>query len=90
MARVYARWNHYYTHFDEKGRRTEYVFPAGEWREVPDDVARLVTTAAPEKLVILNAGEDRPPKPEAPAGYETREVEMAPSDRMARPKRARR
>lgn len=91
MARLFAHWTHYYTHFDEKGRRVEYVFPAGEVREVPQDVADLLTAAHPQKLVILGAGEDRPGQAAVavaePEAYETREIEEPEADRMATPKR---
>lgn len=88
MARLFAHWTHYYTHFDEKGRRVEYIIPAGEVREVPQDVAALLTAAHPQKLVILAPGEDRPGQVEAVvAAYETREIEEPEADRMATPKR---
>lgn len=83
MPRVYAVETHEYTHFDEKGRRFEYVFPRGQWREVPDEVASVVCGAHPQKLVILGSGEDRPSEPE----YATTEVAEPPADRMARPRR---
>ena len=87
MARLYARWTHYYTHFDEKGRLIEYVFPAGEAREVPDDVAALLTAAHPQKLVSLRPGEEKPAEEQAPDVYETREIEEPQGDRMMKPKR---
>jgi hypothetical protein len=97
MARLFAHWTHQYTHFDDRGRRTEYVIPGGEWREVPQDVADMLAAAAPQKLVILGSGEDKPGQAVAaaeaagetdePEAYETREVEEPEADRMARPKR---
>lgn len=97
MARVFAHATHYYTHFNERGTRVEYVFPAGEAREVPDDVAIILTAAHPQKLVILGAGEDRPGQAEEaavavaePESYETREIEDPETDRMMKPRRSRR
>lgn len=62
MARVFANASHQYTHFEGGGR--VYGFNAGEWCEVPDDVADVVCAAHPEKLVRLKPGENRPVEPE--------------------------
>lgn len=97
MARLFAHWTHQYTHFTETGRRVEYVIPGGEWREVPQDVADKLAAAAPQKLVILGPGEDKPGQAAValaeiaePEGYETREIEAPGADRMAKPRRKRR
>ena len=58
MARLYAHAVHYYTHFGE--RQQEYVLPAGEWREVPDDVADILCAVHPQKFVRLQPNENRP------------------------------
>lgn len=86
MARIYAHEVHFYTHFDDTGKRSEYVFPRGEWREVPDDVAEILVKAHPQKLVRLGPGEDRPPEPEPPEPYQTAVMSEPPADRMARPR----
>lgn len=74
MPRVYANAAHTYTHYTERGG-AEYRWPANGWRDVPDEVADVVCTAHPDKLVRLKAGENKPgertPEPVAEPVVET-------------------
>ena len=68
MARVYAFEMHNYTHCQQAAPvRVDYVFPKGEVRVVPDDVARVVCGAHPQKLKLLGEFEASP-------GAETRDA----------------
>jgi len=63
--RVYAYAAHLYEHRqDEAPTRMQYSFKPGEVQVVPDDVATIVTTGHPTRLVILG-------EYEAPPGLET-------------------
>ena len=63
--RVYAYEPHLYEHRqDAPPTRVQYSFKRGEVQVVPDDVAEIVTSAHPTRLVIL--GEFQ-----APPGLET-------------------
>ena len=68
MARVYAFETHDYTHCQGAAPiRVDYVFPKGEVRVVPEDVARVVCGAHPQKLKLLG-------ELEAPPGAEARDA----------------
>ena len=72
MAKVYAKTLHIY---EDRATHRHWWIPAGEWREMPDDIAAMQVKAHPEKLSIV---EDRT----------IRNTEMAaPVDREMKPRR---
>jgi hypothetical protein len=84
LARVYAFRTHVYEHRQEQNPvRIRYIFPAQEAREVPDDIAMLVTTMHPAKLRLLGEYE-APPSPAGPR-YQTEMLGSSPDNRMMVP-----
>lgn len=85
MARVFAfqahrvRWQ-----LPVKGKVNpslqEVIFPAGEVREVPDDLAEYVTGAHPQKLKLL--GEHEAPPSFGGGAYADTSMGDSPANRM--------
>ena len=47
LAKVFAKTLHVY---EDRGTHRHWWIPAGEWREVPDDIASYLIAEHPEKL----------------------------------------
>ena len=63
--RVFARSLHIYRDAEKK---YDYWFPAGQWIEVPGEIATMLVEAHPAKLFILKPGQNTPEDPvERPA-----------------------
>lgn len=75
MAKVYAKSLHIY---EDRATHRGWWIPAGEWREVPDDIAAYLVANHPDKLSIL---EDNPQT------IRNTEVTAAPVDREMKPRR---
>ena len=73
MAKVYAKSLHIY---EDRATHRHWWIPAGEWREVPDDIAEFMVTNHPEKLSIV---EDQT--------IRNTEMTAAPVDREMKPRR---
>ena len=77
MARLFAQTTHIY---EDLASHRHWWIPAGEWREVPDDIAEFLVANHPKKLRIL------PPEGET---FRTVEVVSPPIDRQMRPRKVR-
>ena len=75
MARLFAKELHIY---EDRENKRHWWIPAGEWREVPDDIALFLVAAHPTKLSILVEEEQK---------YPTTQIEAPPVDRQMRAKR---
>ena len=72
MAKVYAKSLHIY---EDRATHRGWWIPAGEWREVPDDIAEFMVSNHPEKLSILDQT------------IRNTELASAPVDREMKPRR---
>ena len=75
MVKLYAESLHIY---EDRETKRHWWIPAGEWREVPDDIARFLVEAHPNKLKILR---------DDPQIIRNTEVLAAPVDREMKPRR---
>ena len=75
MAKLYAETLHIY---EDRENKRHWWIPAGEWREVPDDIAKMLVEAHPTKLRILV---------EEQQIYPTTQIEAPPVNRQMRAKR---
>ena len=84
--RVWAKTLHIY---EDAATKREYRIPAGEWREVPDEIAAYIIAAHPEKLSVLGPEQDKPDEDQFPRGtYQIVEVTASPfNTEMKSPKR---
>ena len=82
MARVFAFATHrvQWQTKPPRGPLEPYIFPQGEARDTPDDLAEYVTGAHPQKLRILADGE---PLPSLTGGvYADTSMGESPGNRM--------
>lgn len=81
MARVFAFKAHNVRWQPKPGAALQtYSFPAGEERDVPDDLARLVTGEHPQKLRLL--GDNEAPPDLHGGAYADTSMGDSPADRM--------
>lgn len=75
MAKVYAKTLHIH---EDRATHRHWWIPAGEWRDVPDDIAEFMVANHPDKLRILE---------DSPQTIRNTEVSAAPVDREMKPRR---
>ena len=80
MARVFAFATHTVRWQPKKGASLEdYVFPVGTERDVPEELAKMVTGAHPQKLKLLAEHE---PAPALTGAYADTSMGNSPANRM--------
>jgi hypothetical protein len=83
---VYA---HAYHEYIDRARRVSYVIRPGRCRELPDDLARLLLQAHPQKLCDVTDEADPGEHRCALTLYDTTVITEPPVDRAMRPRYSR-
>ena len=82
---------HLFHIYEDRPNKITYSLPAGEWREIPDEIANYILEAHPGKLCDVTSesnptGHSCPKDKEAERFYSHRMIEQVPQDTMMKPR----